>query len=122
VRILGVIDLARGQAVHARGGDRERYAPVATIAGHVIEQGNALALAEAYHDLFGIDELYVADLDAITSQRPQLDVLTDLARRASIWLDAGMGHEDEAQCACHVAARPLVLAPIARLFGKVSGR
>src|SRR5690606_25203186 len=64
VRILGVIDLARGQAVHARGGDRERYAPVATIAGHVIEQGNALALAEAYHDLFGIDELYVADLDA----------------------------------------------------------
>lgn len=109
MRILGVIDLARGQAVHARGGDRERYAPVATIAGHVIEQGNALALAEAYHDLFGIDELYVADLDAITSQRPQLDVLTDLARRASIWLDAGIGHEDEAHRAVDAGAARVII-------------
>jgi phosphoribosylformimino-5-aminoimidazole carboxamide ribotide isomerase len=90
VRILGVIDLAGGRAVHARGGDREAYAPVRDLAGRAIVDGDPIAVADAYRNLFAIDELYVADLDAITVGRPQLGLVAALARRAEIWLDAGI--------------------------------
>ena len=50
MRVLGVLDLLAGRAVHARGGLRERYAPVDRFGGIPIEAGDALALARAYLD------------------------------------------------------------------------
>ena len=55
VRVVGVIDLKAGAAVHAVRGERERYRPV----------GDPLSLARTFRDELGLDELYVADLDAI---------------------------------------------------------
>lgn len=66
MRVIGVLDLLGGRAVHARAGRRERYAPVRESAGVPIEAGDALALAHTYKSL-GIDELYAADLDAIVT-------------------------------------------------------
>jgi len=108
VRILGVIDIARGRAVHARGGHRDHYAPVTRVGERVIEPGDALALADAYHDLLGIDELYIADLDAITSRRPQFDVVAGLSRRASVWLDAGIRRADDAHRAIDAGAARVI--------------
>ncbi len=65
MRVIGVVDLFAGRAVHARAGQRDRYAPVQAVAGLTIETGDALALARAYVDRLGLTELYVADLDAI---------------------------------------------------------
>lgn len=104
-----MIDLAGGLAVHARGGARETYRPVQHIAGHPIVPGDALELAGAYRTLFGIDELYVADLDAITTGRPQRDGVAALARRAEVWLDAGITRAAEARVAIEDgAARAIV--------------
>ena len=64
MRIIGVIDVRDGQAVHARGGVRAAYAPVDVAAGVNIA-GNAVALARVYVEQLGVRELYVADLDAI---------------------------------------------------------
>jgi phosphoribosylformimino-5-aminoimidazole carboxamide ribotide isomerase len=97
VRILGVIDLAGGRAVHARAGRREDYEPVQQVGRTTIEAGDALAVAAAYRQQFGIHELYVADLDALTTRCPQTDLVTALARDASIWLDAGVSSLDAAR-------------------------
>ncbi len=65
MRIIGVIDLKDGQAVHARGGRRDEYALVSEAAGTVIN-GDAVKLAGVYESL-GLTDIYVADLDAIGS-------------------------------------------------------
>jgi len=54
VRVIGVVDLLAGRAVHARAGRRESYEPVRTVAGAPIEPGDGLALAGAYVDRLGI--------------------------------------------------------------------
>src|SRR5438477_544609 len=90
MRVLGVIDLMHGCAVHARAGDREHYEPVRAVAGAVIDAGDPVALARAYRDRFGLDELYVADLDAILGGAPQGRRVSDLAAVADVWLDAGV--------------------------------
>ena len=109
VRVIGVIDLAAGRAVHARAGARETYAPVRAVAGLPIGEGDALALARAYLDL-GIDELYVADLDAILGGKPQDAVLAALAGLgAPLWLDAGVSSVDRAASALDLGARHLVV-------------
>ena len=45
MRIIGVIDMLGGRAVHARAGARDRYAPVQTAAGWPIDPGNVQTLA-----------------------------------------------------------------------------
>ena len=64
MRIIGVIDVRDGRAVHARGGRRAGYAAVATVGG-VNVAGDAAVLARVYVESLGVRELYVADLDAI---------------------------------------------------------
>ena len=53
--------------------------------------GDALGLARIYVDRFGVDDLYVADLDAIRGDALQADVITGLAALGRpLWLDAGV--------------------------------
>jgi phosphoribosylformimino-5-aminoimidazole carboxamide ribotide isomerase len=56
-------------------GERERYRPL----------GDPLALARRY----GLDELYVADLDAIAGGAVQSEIIAALAREARVMVDAG---------------------------------
>ena len=89
MRIIGVIDLAAGRAVHARGGRRDSYAPIGSAAGRQVH-GDAVALARAYLAL-GIGEIYLADLDAITSGTPPHAVVPSVAAVGMpLWLDAGV--------------------------------
>jgi phosphoribosylformimino-5-aminoimidazole carboxamide ribotide isomerase len=62
-RVIGVIDLRDGQAVHARGGRRDEYQPI----------GDAVDLARAYIHRHGLSEIYVADLDAIDVGRAYVE-------------------------------------------------
>ena len=82
MRVIGVIDIRDGAAVHARGGVRERYEAI----------GDPLELARTYLDDCGVAELYVADLDAIESpahavRHPHVQTICE---RAAVWLDAGV--------------------------------
>jgi phosphoribosylformimino-5-aminoimidazole carboxamide ribotide isomerase len=90
MRVIGVVDLLDGRAVHARAGDRAHYAPVSALANRPID-GNALALAHAYVDDLGLAEIYLADLDAIVRRAPQWPVVASLAAPGvALWLDAGV--------------------------------
>ena len=62
MRVIPVIDLKGGLAVHAVRGDRERYRP---LRSRIAEGSDPVDLTHAVRERFGLDELYVADLDAI---------------------------------------------------------
>src|SRR5262245_39389681 len=97
MRVIGVVDLLGGRAVHARRGIRHAYEPVSRIAGRPIETGNAGALALEYIDHFGITELYAADLDAIQGLGSQDRLVAMLAALGPpLWLDAGATSVDRA--------------------------
>jgi phosphoribosylformimino-5-aminoimidazole carboxamide ribotide isomerase len=92
VRIVGVIDIRGGQAVHARGGQRSEYAPVGVAGGERVD-GNPVALARAYVDRLGVRELYIADLDAIeggTSAMNAALLVQITALGAPVLVDAGV--------------------------------
>jgi phosphoribosylformimino-5-aminoimidazole carboxamide ribotide isomerase len=110
VQIIGVLDLLRGRAVHARSGRREKYAPVESAAGWPMDSGDARTLAETYLRLLGISEVYVADLDAIQERRPQDAMTKDLASLgAPLWLDAGVQSVKEAREAIERGAARVVV-------------
>ena len=103
-----MIDLLGGRAVHARGGERARYQPVATVAG-VPVQGDAVALARAYTAL-GVRELYVADLDAIGGAQLQAGIIADIGAVATpLWLDAGVSTTDGAHACLALGATRIVV-------------
>jgi HisA/HisF family protein len=95
--VIGVIDLRDGAAVRARGGQRTHYRPIDVVAGEAVSSGDALALAQHYVERFGLERLYVADLDAIEGRPPQTTIVRRLAASAPVWLDAGSGSVDGAQ-------------------------
>ena len=95
MRLIPVLDLRSGRAVHARGGDRARYAPLVSRVAPGAAPGDAVAIAGAYSAL-GASCIYVADLDAIEGRAPQDSLVRACARsasaygRARLWMDAGI--------------------------------
>jgi phosphoribosylformimino-5-aminoimidazole carboxamide ribotide isomerase len=83
MRVVPVIDLKGGAAVHAVRGERERYRPI----------GDPLTLARA----FRLEELYVADLDAITGAGDNDAVIRALARESRVMVDAGVSEPERAR-------------------------
>jgi phosphoribosylformimino-5-aminoimidazole carboxamide ribotide isomerase len=110
MRVIGVVDLRGGQAVHARAGRREEYAPIQRVAGVAIRAGDAVGLARVYLDRLGIRELYVADLDAILGGPPQQTIVAAIAELgAPVWLDAGVTSVDGARRGVTSGASRLVV-------------
>jgi phosphoribosylformimino-5-aminoimidazole carboxamide ribotide isomerase len=90
LRIIGVVDLLGGRAVHARSGRRAGYQPVRSAAGAAVD-GDALTLARTYVTRAGLTELYVADLDAIQGGAPQEEAIATIAALGTPFLlDAGI--------------------------------
>jgi phosphoribosylformimino-5-aminoimidazole carboxamide ribotide isomerase len=110
VRIIGVIDVLGGRAVHARAGARDRYSPVQHVAGSPVGLGNVQTLASLYMNALGVPEIYVADLDAILKQQPQEDVIRTLASlEAPLWVDAGVRSVHDAQRVIDLGATRVVV-------------
>jgi phosphoribosylformimino-5-aminoimidazole carboxamide ribotide isomerase len=86
MRVIPVIDLKSGVAVHAVRGDRERYRPLRSA---IADGADPVAVTRAVRDRLGLDELYVADLDAIAGGPGHPDLVAALAREAHAMVDAG---------------------------------
>ncbi|MGH7628156.1 MAG: HisA/HisF-related TIM barrel protein [Gemmatimonadales bacterium] len=76
--IIPVIDVVRGVAVHAQGGDRSAYPPVKSAVAPDYP-GDAVALVRAYRDVLGAVACYVADLDALQGGPVQRGLIRELA-------------------------------------------
>ena len=98
MRLIPVIDLLDGQAVHAIRGERAHYQPVKSV---LCARPDPLALARAFRNQLGLQEIYVADLNAIQgfSRPSHHDVITELAGREkmNVILDAGISDLQQAQ-------------------------
>jgi phosphoribosylformimino-5-aminoimidazole carboxamide ribotide isomerase len=128
MRVVPVIDLKDGTAVHAVRGERERYRPVrSVIAG---DEGDPLVLARAFRSELGLDELYVADLDAISGgDGDHAAVLGALARESRVMVDAGVSEPARARALLDLGAHRVIVgtetlsssAALDRLLADVNG-
>jgi phosphoribosylformimino-5-aminoimidazole carboxamide ribotide isomerase len=95
MRIIPVIDLLGGRAVHAFKGARERYRPVQSV---LCPTPDPLALATAFRNQLGLNEIYIADLDAIQgsvrSDNRELIISLAHMEKMKIILDAGSTDAD----------------------------
>jgi uncharacterized protein related to proFAR isomerase len=125
MRVVPVIDLKDGTAVHAVRGERERYRPVSSSIGG--EHGDALALARGFGAELGLDELYVADLDAIAGESggapgsggaaaaaraaggAHTALLAALAREARVMVDAGVSEPAGAHALLELGAYRVIV-------------
>jgi phosphoribosylformimino-5-aminoimidazole carboxamide ribotide isomerase len=97
MRIIPVIDLLDGLAVHAVKGDRAHYRPVMSV---LCDTPDPIMLAESYHSRLGLNEIYIADLNAIqgTGFTGHRNMIAELAgrERMDIILDAGIPNAEKA--------------------------
>jgi len=107
MRVVGVIDLKGATAVHAVRGERERYRPVSSAIGG--DDGDALALARGFRAALGLDELYVADLDAIVGGGENSASIGALAREARVMVDAGVSEPERARALLDLGAHRVVV-------------
>ena len=81
-------------------GERERYRPVGA---------DPLALARWFRSELGLDELYVADLDAIAGAGHNRSTIAALAREARVMVDAGVGAPAPARALLDLGAHRVVV-------------
>ena len=83
-----MLDLKGGRAVHAVAGQRAYYQPVQSI---LHATSDPLELATALRENLGLDTLYLADLDAIAGDAPDLTLYQKLiASGFYLIVDAGL--------------------------------
>jgi phosphoribosylformimino-5-aminoimidazole carboxamide ribotide isomerase len=100
-------------------GERERYRPVSSAIGG--EDGDAVALARGFREQLGLEEVYVADLDAIVGGSESAAgsaragrgghpaLLRDLAAEARLMVDAGVSEPDGARAVLDAGARRVIV-------------
>jgi phosphoribosylformimino-5-aminoimidazole carboxamide ribotide isomerase len=94
MRIIPVLDLRRGRAVHAVAGDRSHYRPLRSI---LHAKPDPLELARACRDRLGTMELYLADLDAIEGGPPAVGLYRAISNLGlNLWVDAGVRNAEDA--------------------------
>ncbi|MEX2680399.1 MAG: HisA/HisF-related TIM barrel protein [Candidatus Sigynarchaeota archaeon] len=93
-RIVPVVDLKNGRAVHAIKGQRDKYAPVCCS---WCENGDVASLVRGYKEVFGLHDLYVADLDAIVLRKPNKAIYKEIIPSVDgeVMVDAGIASIDE---------------------------
>lgn len=88
MRLIPVIDILNQVVVRGVAGERDQYRP---IQSGLTDSVDPLAVALAIRAKYGFDELYIADLDAITQGRPAPQLYQSLrANGFRLWVDAGV--------------------------------
>ncbi|MCP8314252.1 MAG: HisA/HisF family protein, partial [archaeon] len=108
MRIIPVIDIMGGVAVHAKGGQRYDYKP---IKSQLCETSNPIDLALALRTKFGFRELYIADLDSIMGRGDNMDMLRRIYEYSSmkIMVDSGIDDVKKARELLHVGVEKVVV-------------
>lgn len=110
MRLIPVIDLLDGQAVHAVKGERAHYRPVRSV---LCDSPDPLAVARAFRDRLGLRKIYVADLNAIQGfdRSRHRDLIKALAsgEEIDVILDAGISDVDSAEGWLELGVRRVVV-------------
>jgi phosphoribosylformimino-5-aminoimidazole carboxamide ribotide isomerase len=87
--VIPALDLKDGVVVHAKGGARADYRPVASLFGAA---DDPLRIAHGLLAVTGSSVLYVADLDAIMGTGTNFELVRGLSYAlpdTTVWIDAG---------------------------------
>ena len=95
MKVIPVVDVLGGVVVHAVRGRRSEYQPLKSV---LCASAEPVAVASALKAL-GFDELYVADLDAITERHPNFSLFRKVAAETGfeLMVDAGVTSLEAAQ-------------------------
>lgn len=110
MRLIPVIDIRQGMAVHAQGGDRGRYQPVQSC---LTSSADPRILLERLHTAFRCEEVYVADLDALEQTGDNLSLVAELVHQDGgirLLVDAGVRSAAEARRLLDIGVSRVVLA------------
>ncbi len=93
-RIIPVIDLLNSQAVHAIKGERNKYKPLKSIFS---DSSDPIKIIKILEQNFGFEEFYIADLDSIIDNKPNLALLSKILNISSIkiMLDPGIHNKKD---------------------------
>ena len=108
MRIIPVLDLARGKVVHAVAGKRSSYKPVKSV---LTSDSDPLRVAIAFRSL-GLDELYIADLDAIRAIGNNLEPIGRIVEKTGmeVMVDAGFRRAEDIGAHVEEGVEKIVLA------------
>lgn len=95
MKVIPVIDISNGIVVHAVEGKRSEYKPIQSILTKSVEP---LEVAKVFKTL-GFSELYIADLDAITKEKCNFQVLKRITDETElkVMVDAGVADLETAR-------------------------
>ena len=95
MKIVPVIDILGGVAVHAIRGERSEYEPLKSV---LCPSTDPLDIAMAFKKL-GFNEIYLADLDGIITGHPNFSVMRQIVEttKLSLMVDAGITDVEEAK-------------------------
>jgi phosphoribosylformimino-5-aminoimidazole carboxamide ribotide isomerase len=95
LKIIPVLDILGGVAVHAVRGRRKEYQPLKSVLCASTDPVDVAAALKA----LGFGELYVADLDAITGRQPHFSLFKRIADKTGLELmvDAGITNLKKAE-------------------------
>jgi uncharacterized protein related to proFAR isomerase len=105
--ILPVLDVRQGRVVHAAGGDRRRYP---ALSRRFPFPDDPVELAGRLRERWGERPLYLADLDALAGDPPDLALVETLAGDGHrLRVDAAVRRPDRARALLRAGARQVVV-------------
>ncbi|MEM3383514.1 MAG: HisA/HisF family protein [Nitrososphaerales archaeon] len=108
MRIIPVIDIMKGLAVHAKGGQRNYYQP---IKSRLIGSPNPIDLALALRSSFEFKELYIADLDSIMGIGNNLDLIKKIHEisKMKLMVDSGINDVEKAKEILQISIEKIIV-------------
>jgi phosphoribosylformimino-5-aminoimidazole carboxamide ribotide isomerase len=98
MQIIPVIDLKNGIVVHAKHGNRDDYAP---LKSELCKSSDIFDVVDVFWTLYRFPTIYIADLNAITRQGNNADLLVEVLAafpHITFWIDGGYPlHNDSFQ-------------------------
>ncbi|MDE2180684.1 MAG: hypothetical protein KGJ40_07540 [candidate division NC10 bacterium] len=110
MKVIPVIDIMGGVAVHARRGERSAYRPIRSV---LLQGADPVALLRAYRETLECDVVYIADLDAIMGSGENLAIIGKMAAsepQLELLVDAGIHNALQARRLLDAGAKKVVIA------------
>jgi len=95
MQLIPVIDLMKGNVVHAKRGERSSYLP---LKSKLTESYQPEAVVNALLSVFSFRRLYIADIDSIQRQGSNYDVINQLHNlfpSLELWIDIGIKDKND---------------------------
>lgn len=107
MKIVPVLDVLNGVAVHAVRGERKQYRPLKSV---LCASANPTDVALAFKS-FGFNELYLADLDAILGKRANFTLYKQIKAKANLdlMIDAGINNIEKARKVLEAGASNIIV-------------